>query len=186
VDPFNPTQYLPSDKSKAQTISKEFSKESIDAYTANPYYSEIWQSLISDKNKYAGFNLYALLFGESWCVYRKQHILGVLIFVSSILVDLAGIQLYVNFIDASNKGERFSLFLGVLAVFVFIRVPLGFLANLIYFNKVRSDIESIISRNLPDEYFVAQIRNAGGVNVGGFILCQGLFTIFLKITSSIF
>ena len=64
---------------------------------------------------------------------------------------------------------------------VLVRIPLGLFANQIYFKRARSHIESFIKQGLPAEYFTAQLKNIGGINVGGFIVCQGLFVIATRI-----
>jgi hypothetical protein len=185
MDPFKPNEHQPFDSRETEVIHPELSKESIDAYTKNPYYSDKWMPLLSGEKKYAGLNLYAFLFGESWCVYRKQYSLAAVVFVISIIINIAGSYLYLNFVDSSYKGQRLSFFVGILSMLLLVRLPLSIFANQLYFKKTRMNIESFINLKLPAEYFTAQIKDTGGINMGGFFICQALFAISVKLSEFI-
>jgi len=118
-------------------------------------------------------------------VYRKQYSLAIIVFVVSLIFIVIGSQSYINFVDSSYKGQKNSLLVGSLVMILLVRIPLGVFANQLYFKKVRADIGTFIKQNLPAEYFTAQLRNIGGINLGGFIVCQGLFAIAARLTGSI-
>ncbi|MFT6908980.1 MAG: hypothetical protein ACJAS1_005687 [Oleiphilaceae bacterium] len=185
MDPFNPGEFFPSKEIEKEIIPREISAKTIDIYTKNPYYSKSWKSLLDGSSKYAGFNFYAFLFGESWCVYRKQNYLGAFIFLASIVLAIAITVIYINFIDASFRGQKEAYLVSLLSIYLFVRLPLGFVANKKYFKLATRDMQEIFNSKLPDDYLVGQLRSSGGVNTGGFLLLGFLFMIASKLTGNV-
>ena len=183
MDPLNPSEFDTPKTIDDDLLAREISIETFDAYTKNPYYSKKWGALLNGTGKYAGFNLSAFVLGGSWCVYRKQYLLGIIVLIASILVTVGFGFLYVFFIDTSPtfQAQKVSIVVGILAMFLFVRLPFAMFINNFYFKVASRDIQKAIDSKLPDKYFLGEVKLVGGVNITGFIFFQGLSVIISKL-----
>ncbi len=184
MDPFNLDQSHAFQEQKQVVIEPALSKAAFDAYTKNPSLFKSLDALLLGKKKLAGFNLFACIFCEGWCVYRKMYKLAALVLIVSAIVAVSAVYIYIAFFDASYQGKRHAIAFGYLSMLALVHIPFGFIANKLYFNKAKADIQSAIDQDLSPEYFTAQIKSAGGINVGGFIAVLGISMLIAKLTGS--
>jgi len=53
----------------------EISSTELHAFADDDYYVDKWIRLEQDKIKFAGFNVFAALFGPVWCFFRKLYLI---------------------------------------------------------------------------------------------------------------
>lgn len=124
-------------------------------------------------NQSSRFNIGAFLFSGFWMIYRKQYILGTLVFVAMSFIDIIS-RLFLLNVNISNElyGDILSVLSNsqkaVLIAVVFIefaiRIFLGLKANRIYMKHCISKIKSIKSASEIPQDISQKIRNSGGVS----------------------
>lgn len=121
------------------------------AYAQDPYWLKSWRRLIDKRGTWAGFNWGAMLFGMTWCMYRKMYMAGVIVFLLEIFIT-----------------EKLGLFWPWLAV----RVLLGGCGNIVYYMQAMNAVEKLQGEN--EETMQKQLKRVGGINMGAAIAGLGL------------
>ena len=110
-----------------------------------------------------GFNWPACCFGSSWCLWRKQYLLAIGIYVGEAACALAlGIGYALGRGHVLEAGDPVLGILPYLALPI-VRIPLGAVANRVYLERARSVILAARSRATRSER-LEQIRSNGGTS----------------------
>ena len=134
------------------------------AFSGDDYYLEKWQGLQQGRSKFAGFNLFAAVFGAYWCFFRKMYGLGCVLLLSEFLLAvIIGISYAVVTGDHTFKSSstQAAEYVGTLII---TRVGLGFWANIAYFKKAVKVISKADSLNVSNDMYLNIIKSAGGIN----------------------
>jgi hypothetical protein len=128
------------------------------------YYMKAWLPLLSATNGGRQFNWAAALFGMIWCFYRKMYGTGLLLIVgASVIMLVVSVVVMILLPDIDIEGKAFTLTTtGV--VLLAIRVPLGFLANRIYFRKATRVIKKARIKDLSMNELLEYLRDRGGTS----------------------
>ena len=125
-----------------------------------------WQGLNKNTSSWAGFNFPSFFFGFIWCFYRKMYITGIVV----ILLELfCGFLTELTFLLLNSDSISSPAILFYTIPFLFVRLPLGFLANKLYFNYAKKTI-SRIKQTEPENTILDKIREKGGPSILGLIL----------------
>lgn len=141
-----------------------------EAFAQDHYYLDAWEGLLNGNSKRSGFNWYAACFGMAWCFFRKMYLVGAVVLMLTLFVaSVFGILYLLYFGEGgpSDQDAPSDLQLNVLFFFVLfptVRVPLGFLANKLYFNKGTGAIEKIVESGLNGNEAIKRIRSMGGTS----------------------
>jgi hypothetical protein len=147
------------------------------AYVQEGDYVDGWRGLICGGNSGTPFNWYAAFFGATWCCYRKMYVLATGVFVAGLIAAfLAGLAFFLLFPElAENATDRTYKLLASGALFLLVRLPLGWWANWLYYKKASRAIQSVIDENLTDsDAIIARIRILGGTSALGAIAMMAL------------
>jgi len=130
---------------------------------AGPYYVEKWKGLLAGTKSFAGFNVYAAIFGMAWFFYRRMFALGSAVFLAGILVALVSSAL----IPAPERLDSVTRTLVVVtSLAVFVRIPIGMIANVLYYRKAAWAVRRSASVTTPIDF----LKSKGGVSSGGAVL----------------
>jgi Protein of unknown function (DUF2628) len=142
-------------------------------YAQDEYYSKEWESLVTKPTGGTSFHFEAALFGTTWCFYRKMYVIGLIVFLlGTIAALLAGVACGLLFPALSDIQLQVIAFasLGLL-----VRVPLGFIANKLYFKQATRVISKTI-KEVGDDAAALQteLASRGGTSVPSLLLVIGL------------
>lgn len=142
------------------------------AFANSEYYIEQWSQLIEKGRGKTSFNLAATLFGTMWCFYRKLYWLGVSVFLSSVVIVTVA-----KFVAITYATNPINLGLHpLLVIVVFVRIPLGFMANYLYFKHARHFVERLLSESTVESVQIKAARR-GGVSTSSAIFVAALNVI---------
>lgn len=141
-----------------------------EAFAQDEYYMEAWQPFLSATNGGRRFNWAAALLGMYWCFYRKMYGTGLLLLVGTVVIVLAvSVVTMILLPDMDIEGLAFT-WIATSITFFAIRVPLGFLANRIYFRKATRVIKKARIKELSLDELLEHLRDRGGTSVIGLIV----------------
>lgn len=152
----------------------EVSLTELAAFTGKSNYPEIWARYRNGKSKYAGFNIWAFIFGTTWFVYRKLYLQGILFFI----IELAPLLLIVT----SGGLSHGAVYSGPI-FFLFARLMAGFLANALLYRRALSVIKKTDTLGLNNEMHLKVISAAGGVSIPS-VLAMGIVIGLLRVAIS--
>ncbi len=155
-----------------KSIPKTVSPEAYQAFSQSDYYLKKWEPLIKGQNSFGGFNPAAAIFGAAWCFHRKLYRLGIAFFVATFVLMQALLLASAYMTEGNSK-----VFLVLISSILLIHIPIGLLANKIYFNKAKKVITQAASSRIPEEYFEAALRDAGGTSFGAVLGFVGLVSV---------
>jgi hypothetical protein len=154
------------------------------AFSDDDYYLEKWRGLQQDRSKFAGFNLFAALFGPVWCFYRKMYVLGSVILLAELLLPIIiGIS-YTVITHGHIINTPPAQMAGYFGTWIITRVGLGFLANIAYFRKAVKVIARANSLNVPNDIYLNIIRSAGGINFPAIFIPIAIYMAIRILTQS--
>lgn len=140
------------------------SSAELKAFSDDDYYLQKWQGLQQGRSKFAGFNLYAAVFGVLWCFYRKMYVLGsALLIAEFLLAVIIGIS-YAVIIGDHTLDLPTTRVTAVFGAKIITRVGLGFWANIAYFKKAVKVISKADSLNVSNDVYLNTIKSSGGIN----------------------
>jgi len=126
-----------------------------------PYYTARWIPHADGTGRF-GFNWPACLFGANWCLWRKQYLLAIGVYVAEIAFGFTlafGYALGRGEVDPADPVPGFLAYLAL----PFVRIPLGASANRFYLKRATSAI--LEARSLPTrELRIERIRRRGGTS----------------------
>ena len=134
------------------------------AFSGDDYYLEKWQGLQLGRSKFAGFNLFAAVFGAYWCFFRKMYGLGCILLLSEFLLVVIITILYAVVTGDYTFESPSTQAAGYVGTLVITRVTLGFWANIAYFKKAVKVISKADSLNVSNDMYLNIIKSAGGIN----------------------
>ncbi|TDR70235.1 DUF2628 domain-containing protein [Paludibacterium purpuratum] len=158
-------------------------REEFEAYVGAGKYLEKWQSIIEKKSRFAGFNIWAAIFGHGFFFYRKMYVWGMLLVALGLILHVIFGALYgAMFAVLANNGwatlqdmqSHIWLVNGIALLFQM--VIAGMFANVIYYESACSAINAL-SEKKNDEFYLNYIKKRGGVSMLG-ILAGSMVNIF--------
>jgi hypothetical protein len=117
----------------------------------SPYYLLKWIQLNQNIKK-TDFNFSAWLTGFIWIVYRKNVKLAILYYIIENIVIGLILQLL----------KHYNIQYLLIIIYGFIRLPLGFYANMLYLKWATKNIIDIQNKNVNNENEVEKIKKIGG------------------------
>ncbi len=138
----------------------------LSAFAQDDDYPATWRGGSPKRLPRPSFNLFACVFGGTWCFFRKLYGLGLVI----ILLEAA---LAWGLVVARRHDMLSGIYPLALVYFacllIAIRLPLGFAANSLYFRKARDTIAQLRAGISDEQALQAALRKRGGISVGGAI-----------------
>lgn len=138
----------------------------LSAFAQDDDYPAAWRGGSPKRLPRPSFNLFACVFGGTWCFFRKLYGLGLVV----ILLEAA---LAWGLVAARRHGmlsDTYPLALVYFAcLLIAIRLPLSFAANTLYFRQARDAIAQLRARFSDEQTLLAALRKRGGISVGGAI-----------------
>ena len=123
-------------------------------FNKNKYFqSDYYVALASRDGSKVSFNIWAAIFGPSWCFYRKLYALGLAYIAIYFIVSIA---LMLFFRESSTR-------LVIIGSVVLFRLGLGLFANGIYIAKSLKRIDEIVKAE-GQENAASKLAEAGGVS----------------------
>ncbi len=116
------------------------------AFFQDPVWMKIWQERSNKSGVWMRFNPFAAVFGIVWFFYRKMYVLGAVVLVA-------------DWIAAS--------ILGPVGVLVLVRLPVGVLANILYYKKAEKAVRLTQTRELPKDDLIQGLKQQGGISIPG-------------------
>ena len=163
----------------------DVSTAELKAFSDDDYYVEKWQRLQKGGSQFAGFNLYAAVFGTHWCFYRKMYFLGAVLFVAEFLLPVIIGVLYVV-ITGGHASDSSVFFAGALGTALITRLGFGFWANFAYFKKAVKVISKADSLNVSNEIYLNIIKSTGGISFPATIGSIAIYSAIRLLTQAIY
>jgi Protein of unknown function (DUF2628) len=151
------------------------------AYAQDPGYVEKWRGLIAGTHKLAGFNLYAAVFGTAWFFYRKMYGLGAAVFVAGVIVSFTSAIAYARIVRPPVLDNTRLTLVGLVSVAVLVRIPIGAVANVLYYKKAAKAVREAAVFTIPSDYLKAR----GGVSFGSALLAVVVGVAFTMLTQTL-
>ncbi len=144
--------------------------ETLLCYAQDPYYLNAWRSLIDGKGGMAGFNLCAAVFGMPWCFFRRMYATGIVVLAAEALIMFL-LALLLGPTQHAAAPSAVALMWGyMLMVIVLVRIPIGMLANILYYRKATGAVRKFDASGLAREQLLQQLKNRGGISMVGGLL----------------
>jgi len=172
INPYTPPQARIDDvavHAVEPSAPHDISISELAAFAGDSKYPRRWLARHENRSRFAGFNVWAAVFGMQWFFFRKLHFQGLL----SLFLE-AGVPflLTIAAINAIGKGPV-TVLLSVLFI-VATRVAIGFWANLALYSEAVRTIRRVDNSNLDNEAHLREIAKAGGVSVPSLIAAYAL------------
>ena len=155
-------------------------KEDILKFTQTDYYLKNWKSINSGAGGFAGFNWMAFLFGSLWFFFRKMYLIGIAVMVLGFIGSMIlPIILGMLQLELAEQAVTLSSYL---SLFLFVRIPAGFLANKMYYKRTSNIIKEADDHGLTGDIRSKHLSKEGGTNnviVIVFIVINWALNIFL-------
>ena len=140
------------------------------AFAQNEDYLVRWRGLLKGDSSWAGFNWSAALLGMLWCFYRKMYWLGIAAFVAALVLGfLTGITIGLWAPELLSSSVKLT-FVTLAVTATFIRLPLGLLANRLYFGRASDTISACVERGFTGADALVYLRSAGGTSFGAMLI----------------
>ena len=156
-----------------ENIIKENLKQKKNYDEQNQFDFELIKNYIGDNYKlfvYEKFNVYALLLGSLYLMYRKMYLYGVSLYLFGLIL----ITFFLN---------NFIVLGIIIAVLITIHIVIGMKFNKMYLNRSYGQIKKIeeIYNANRDEYVLSKCKELGGTNISKVILITlslGIIIVF--------
>lgn len=154
------------------------------AFSDDDYYLEKWQGLQEGRSKFAGFNLYAVVFGTGWCFYRKMYLLGSVLLLAEYLLPVVVGVLYAVVTGDHISHSPSTRVAGVIGSLLVIRVGLGFFANIAYFKKAVKVVAKSDALNVSNDIYLSTIKSAGGISFPAILIPIAIYLAMRILTQT--
>lgn len=151
----------------------------LNAFTGEDrYYTPRWRALLNGRSRGAGFNDAALLFGSFWFFARRMHRLGWLLLLASALLMVAGVAAVDALLGDDLPGFLppfvTQLLLAWVGLVVVLHVPLGFVANRLYYARARRVIAAASLRAASRSELLTLVAAKGGFAIKSIATREGV------------
>lgn len=164
---------------------KDVSTTERKAFSDDDYYVEKWQRLQQGRSKFAGFNLYAAVFGTVWRFYRKMYFLGSGFLLAEFLLPVI-IGILYAVVTGGHTSDSSARLLGAVGTVLITRLGFGFWANLAYFKKAVEEISKADSLNVSNEIYLNIIKSAGGISFPASFVPVAIYAVIRLVTQTIY
>jgi len=128
-------------------------------------YPKRWKRRHEGRSVFAGFNIWAFLFGVQWFFFRKLYAAGVVALMLECVLPILLIRFLVLIFSYSPLLPVLSLSFLLLP-----RVFIGIWANIALYKRAVCVIRDLNRMNLDNEIRLQQIAARGGVSIGGLLI----------------
>ena len=140
------------------------------------YYLRNWQERLKGESYNTGFNLAAWFFSLNWLLYRKQYIPAIVYFI--VVGAIAGfLKLLLRQYTSNQLADPLFIVFGII-----LSIPLGFIANRIYFNSAIRAIQKTRLRHASLEERLEDLHSRGGTSAIAVVIAVIIYIILFLLS----
>lgn len=163
-----------SDDTEAGSASEEDTLAAYEAFAQSSYYLDVWQPQLKGADAERTFNWAAMIFGMTWCFYRKMYGVGLLMLPAAFLAALGAALIAMLVIPGFDPRQRSGIIAVTIVAMAAIRIPLAMLANQLYYRKATKQIEQLAAPGLRNGPWLEHLRTRGGTSIVGVVLAVAI------------